>query len=88
MEALKAELRKLGYVLIDTDDRILEWRGERCEPEAHPVIATYEDHRMAMAFAPVACLLPTGIEIASPEVVSKSYLHYWDDLKRVGFEIR
>ena len=88
MEALKAELRKLGYVLIDTEDRILEWRGERCEPEAHPVIATYEDHRMAMAFAPAACILPTGIEIASPEVVSKSYPHYWDDLKCVGFEIR
>ena len=75
-EALKTELRKLGFLLTDSNDRILEWNGERCEPETHPVIATYEDHRMAMAFAPAALLLPEGIEIADPEVVSKSYPHY------------
>ena len=52
IEALKTELRKLGYVLTDRNDSILEWNGERREPESHPVIATYEDHRMALSFAP------------------------------------
>lgn len=85
IEALKAELRKLGYVLTDSHDSILEWNGERCEPEAHPVIATYEDHRMAMAFAPAALVRAEGIGIEHPEVVSKSYPHYWEDLKEAGF---
>lgn len=87
IEALKAELRKLGYLLTDSNDSILEWNGERCEPEEHPVIATYEDHRMAMAFAPAALVRPEGIEIANPEVVSKSYPHFWEDLKAAGYSI-
>ena len=87
IEALKTELRKLGYLLTDSNDSILEWNGERCEPEEHPVIATYEDHRMAMAFAPAALVRPEGIEIADPEVVSKSYPHFWEDLKAAGYSI-
>ena len=87
IEALKTELRKLGYLLTDSNDSILEWNGERCEPEEHPVIATYEDHRMAMAFAPAALVRPEGIEIANPEVVSKSYPHFWEDLKAAGYSI-
>ena len=87
IEALKVELRKLGYLLTDTNNSILEWNGERCEPDVHPVIATYEDHRMAMAFAPAALARPEGIEIADPEVVSKSYPHYWEHLKQAGFEV-
>ena len=87
IEALKTELRKLGYLLTDSNNSILEWNGERCEPQAHPVIATYEDHRMAMAFAPAALVLPEGIEIADPQVVSKSYPHYWRDLRTAGFII-
>lgn len=87
IEALKAEVRKLGYVLRDTNDSILEWNGERCEPEAMPVIETYEDHRMAMAFAPVALTRKEGIRIANPEVVSKSYPGYWNDLEAAGFII-
>ena len=85
--ALKTELSKLGYILTDSNDSILEWNGERCEPEDNPVIATYEDHRMAMAFAPAALVRPEGIEIAHPEVVTKSYPRYWDDLKAAGFII-
>lgn len=85
IEALKTELRKLGYVLTDRFDSLLEWNGERCEPEAHPEIATYEDHRMALAFAPAALVCPEGIEIAAPEVVSKSYPQYWEDLRQAGF---
>ena len=86
--ALIAELKKLGYVLSETEDNGLQWNGERCDAEANPVIATYEDHRMAMAFAPAALVTPQGIEIANPEVVSKSYPKYWDDLKKVGFLIK
>lgn len=87
IEALKTELRKLGYILTDRAGSILEWNGERCEPAASPVIATYEDHRMAMAMAPAALALPEGITIADPGVVSKSYPHFWDDLKAAGFRI-
>ncbi len=87
IEALKNELFKLGYVLHDEQDSILSWDGERCDPEAHPVIATYEDHRMALSFAPAALVRPEGIEIAHPQVVSKSYPHYWDDLRAAGFEV-
>lgn len=87
IEALKKELRKLGYILRDSDNSILEWNGERCEPEEVPVIKTYEDHRMAMAFAPAAIKLK-NLLIDNPGVVSKSYPHFWDDLRRAGFEVR
>lgn len=82
--ALKAELAKLGYVLHDENNSILSWDDERCAPQAAPIIHTYEDHRMAMAFAPAALRLP-HIEIAEPQVVSKSYPGYWEDLKKAGF---
>lgn len=87
LEALKTELRKLGYVITDSHDSILEWNGQRCAPDPHPVIATYEDHRMALAFAPAALTFAQGIEIAHPQVVSKSYPSYWEDLKKGGFTI-
>lgn len=87
IEALKTELRKLGYLLTDSNDSILEWNGERCEPEADLIIATYEDHRMAMAFAPAALVLPKGLKVADPEVVTKSYPAYWEDLRKAGFAL-
>lgn len=87
IEALKKEMCKLGYVLTDKCNSILEWDGTRCEAEKNPVIATYEDHRMAMSFAPAALLLPEGIRIADPQVVTKSYPHYWEDLLKAGFVI-
>ena len=86
IQALITELNKLGYVVKSEQDSILIWNGERCEPASHPVIATYEDHRMAMAFAP-AILRTPSIRIADPQVVSKSYPGYWEDLKQVGFRI-
>ena len=85
--ALQQELAKLGYVVRDYDDSILEWNGERREPEANPVIKTYEDHRMAMSFALAALKRPAGIRIAEPGVVSKSYPHFWDNLREAGFRI-
>jgi 3-phosphoshikimate 1-carboxyvinyltransferase len=86
MAALQTEMRKLGYVIKVENDNCLEWKGERCQPQANPVIATYEDHRMAMAFAP-ACFKSGSIKIEDPEVVSKSYPHFWEDLKQAGFGI-
>lgn len=86
IEALKTEMRKLGYVLRDVNDYELEWDGARCEAEDNPSIDTYEDHRMAMSFAPLAITLGC-IRINNPEVVSKSYPNYWDDLRKAGFEI-
>lgn len=84
--ALKTELRKLGYLLQDVQDSILIWDGERCQPEAQPVIQTYEDHRMAMAFAPAALRFPE-MRIAEPQVVTKSYPTYWENLQQAGFQI-
>lgn len=85
--ALITELHKLGYVVRSEQDRILIWNGERCPAEEVPVIATYEDHRMAMAFAP-ACLVLPRIKIDEPQVVSKSYPTYWENLKEAGFKIQ
>ena len=86
ISALINEMKKLGYVLHDEDDSILWWDGERCTPEEIPVIHTYEDHRMAMAFAPAAIQFPQ-MRIAHPHVVSKSYPSFWKDLQQVGFKI-
>lgn len=85
IEALKTELRKLGYVLESRNDAELIWNGERCEASMAP-IDTYEDHRMAMAFAPLAMVFP-GLRIKDPQVVSKSYPHFWADLRHAGFII-
>lgn len=84
--ALRNELRKLGYAIEEENDSVLYWNGERCEAEVSPLIATYEDHRMAMAFAPAALCCPS-VRIAHPHVVSKSYPRYWDDLRQAGFQM-
>lgn len=86
IEALKAEMRKLGYVLHDVDGCELYWDGERCAPSADTAIDTYEDHRMALAFAPMALRLGM-MRINNPRVVSKSYPRFWDDLRATGWTI-
>ena len=83
--ALIAELRKLGFVLRAEGDERLLWDGTRCEPETCPVIATYDDHRMAMAFAPAA-LCYEGLTIEHPEVVTKSYPTFWEELKKITID--
>lgn len=85
--ALIQEMKKLGYLLRESEENTLEWNGERCAAEEVPVIATYEDHRMAMAFAPAALKLKE-IRIEDPQVVSKSYPSYWENLKQAGFTIQ
>ena len=84
--ALINEMRKLGYVIQEEDNSILYWDGEQCDREGE-AIDTYEDHRMAMAFAP-ACLKFTDIFINNPQVVSKSYPRYWENLQAAGFIIK
>ena len=86
MAALIQEMGKLGYILHETDDRILSWEGLATLYSADVAIDTYEDHRMAMAFAP-ACVVMPEIRINNPQVVSKSYPYYWEDLKKAGFII-
>jgi 3-phosphoshikimate 1-carboxyvinyltransferase len=80
--ALIAEIRKMGYLLHETPDGILTWNGERCPPDADIQIETYQDHRMAMAFAPASLKYP--ITILKPEVVSKSYPKFWEDVKMIS----
>ena len=86
IEALKREMRKLGYVLKDKNDSELIWDGERCEPSIEQGIDTYEDHRMALAFAPYV-QKQAGLVINNPQVVTKSYPHFWEDLEQAGFVI-
>ena len=86
MAALICEMRKLGYILQESEGSILSWEGERCERSSE-AIDTYEDHRMAMAFAP-ACLVLPDICINDPHVITKSYPRYWEDLQIAGFIIK
>lgn len=79
IEALIAELAKLGYCLHADGDSCLKWTGEKCLPTDAPEIATYHDHRMAMAFAPAALKHP-GLVIADKDVVTKSFPRYWEEV--------
>ncbi len=83
--ALQTELAKLGFMIESKHDSELIWTGARSEPSWVPV-DTYDDHRMAMAFAPATIKLG-GIAINNPEVVSKSYPEYWEHLAAVGFGV-
>ena len=87
LEALRTEMLKLGMVLTIEHDSELIWDGTRRPIYEFPVIDTYEDHRMAMAFAPVSIFIP-GIVINNIEVVSKSYPDYWQHLQDAGFKFQ
>ena len=82
--ALKTELEKMGAKLVITNNSI-ELKKSKAIP-FEGVIETYNDHRMAMSFSPLA-LVYNSIKIANPEVVSKSYPRFWKDLKSVGFSV-
>ena len=86
IEALKREMRKLGYVIHDVNNNELFWDGERCEPNIAAGIDTYEDHRMALSFAPAA-LRVEGLRINNPQVVTKSYPKFWEDLREAQFRV-
>jgi len=83
LEALRIELTKLGANISITNDSLTLVASDKINHNIK--IATYNDHRMAMAFAPLALKVPIVIENA--EVVSKSYPDFWEDMKKLGFEI-
>ena len=82
--ALKTELEKMGAKLVITNNSIELKKSNPIPFEG--IIETYNDHRMAMSFSPLA-LVYNSIKIANPEVVSKSYPRFWKDLKSVGFSV-
>ena len=84
IEALKKEFTKLGVDDITTSDNKIYFKGNQ-KLNNNTKINTYQDHRMALSFAPLAVIIDISIE--SPNVVSKSFPDYWEDLKTLGFKI-
>lgn len=85
LQALKNELQKLDHEVIIEKDK-LKIKSKVTEINKEIKIETYDDHRMVMAFAPLA-LKYENLLIENPEAVSKSYPNFWEDMKSVGFEI-
>lgn len=83
LEALKVEIEKLGGSVYITKDALHLESNKTLNENVS--IDTYNDHRMAMAFAPLA--LKTALRINDAHVVSKSFPSFWDDLKSIGFKI-
>lgn len=86
LEALRRELLKIGCVTEIESDNIISWEGRRVPLTEMPVIDTYGDHRMAMAFAPLSVFVP-GIIVRDAEVVGKSYPGFWNDMRQAGFTL-
>jgi 3-phosphoshikimate 1-carboxyvinyltransferase len=86
IEALILEAAKLGFPFTSNGIDDLRWDGHKQEISQPPVVETYHDHRMALAFAPAALKVGPVI-IQNPSVVTKSYLRFWEDLKKVGLLI-
>lgn len=83
LEALKEELTNLGASISVTNDSLhLE---QSSEINQNIAIKTYNDHRMAMAFAPLALKVP--IKILNAEVVTKSFQKFWDDMQQIGIKL-
>ena len=83
--ALQTELAKIGVKLIEKGLVYKLDTSEKQIPQ-RMFVNTYDDHRMAMAFAPLAILIPE-LEIEDADVVEKSYPAFWKDLEKVGFEV-
>ncbi len=88
ISALQNELSKLGAELTEPNEGELAWDGKINSNSLieNPVIETYHDHRMALAFAPMA-LTGYRLQISDPMVITKSYPGFWEDLKTAGFII-
>ena len=84
LEALKTELTKLGASISVTDKTLTLEPSKEIKKEV--AIDTYNDHRMAMAFAPLA--LKTSLYVNDAEVVSKSYPDFWEDMKNLKFKVQ
>jgi 3-phosphoshikimate 1-carboxyvinyltransferase len=83
--AVRDELAKFGIIAEDVNDETLLIPPQAIKAPM-TYIKTYKDHRMAMAFAPLALLF--DIEIGQPEVVEKSYPRFWEDLGKAGFGVK
>ena len=88
ISALKTELKKLGADFIEEDNKwtVIPILAKNLLSAEEVVINTYNDHRMAMAFAPLAT--KTSLIIDDAAVVNKSYPTFWQDLERIGFNLR
>lgn len=86
LAALKTEIEKFGATIV-ADNNTYHVKTETVQPVEHITFDTYEDHRMAMAFAPLA-LFFKEVSINEPQVVVKSYPDYWVHLEQQGFQIR
>ena len=73
-------------MLTEHNGSELSWNGERCKPLDDQGIDTYEDHRMALSTAPF-CFIKEGLRINNPQVVTKSYPQFWDDLEAAGVKV-
>ncbi|HEY0055022.1 MAG TPA: 3-phosphoshikimate 1-carboxyvinyltransferase, partial [Pedobacter sp.] len=82
---LQNELSKIG-VNLNEDNECYHLNCSNLHFPDKITIKTYDDHRMAMAFAPLALKI-NQLEIEEPEVVGKSYPMFWEHLKHAGFEI-
>lgn len=81
--ALQREMAKLGFSIHEPEVGVLTWDGKKGAAMENITIDTYDDHRMALAFAPAALYYP-GMVINNAEVVTKSYPQYWEQLKAFG----
>ena len=82
--ALKNEIEKFEVDRIEITENSITLENNS-DLKHYVTIDTYNDHRMAMSFAPLSLLTP--ININNPEVVTKSYLNFWNDLESLGFNI-
>ncbi len=86
IEALIIELGKFGYKVTTNGKDNLVWDGTKTEPADKIEVKTYEDHRMAMSFAP-ASLKTAPFTILDEGVVTKSYPSFWEHIEMAGFEV-
>ena len=91
-KALKKELKKYGVSFVKMPTRFVQksevqyyMQEGTATPNEDTEIETYDDHRMAMAFAPLSLMMP--LRIKDKDVVRKSYPNYWVDLEHLGFNI-
>lgn len=87
IDALVTELARIGADLtVEAGGDVLWWEGRQHPVAELPAFSTYDDHRMAMALAPVSLYLP-GIVVRDVEVVDKSYPRFWEQLEVAGFRL-
>ena len=87
LQSLETELKKCNFNIVAKDDSLyIKQNAINYQPSTISLFQTYNDHRLAMSLAPLA-LLFDDVMIENPDVVEKSYPHFWEDLKLAGFEL-